>query len=866
MKDNTLDDYLNDDNYLGHPIGEDGFSKFFKEDTIEYYFAYIENGQLIFKSEGYATESGRDNGIKSVKKNAPIEKRYKLLHLGDKKWCLSLRAGNHKEVAVTRKMNSEAAAWSLLPSKRAESLAGSPLGRSSRSSSSSNNINVDEYLPREVYKGHKRTQSYSDFCSFTHEGRYFFAMLAENDDVLLRSEGYTAEAAREKGIRSIIKNRALEKRYRVLKEGDDYLLVLRAGNNKEIGRSCPYKSEAAALAAMFAWKSKKMPLAAKVPKVLKVLKVPKVSKGKDDDYLTSKEYVGHERNPYYPEFSTFDKDSLHYFAMLNDDDDVLLRSEGYTAIAARDKGIRSVIKNKDIEKRRKVIERFGCYFLIIKAGNHQEIARSCVLENEAAAWALFSPAALGAIPVIILTEPEITPRSVEIETPEPIVKIEEEVIIETEELESDILEEEDNDAIGAVPLVGALVGGAALVPPNPIAEIPEEEPELDPEFLEEETHPEEEDEDDAEGIGAIPVVGALVGAGAALVTPSEPIIPPDPKPDPNPVIPPVSEEPPKTEKEPVIIPPVVGGGGSGCINWKILLPLILLLLALLWFMKSCEGCKGFETNPAIGTDAEIENDKPTEMDINIGVTADSSTNLDANGNPIIGKDANANVKLDANGNPIIGTDANAKLDADGNPIIGIDGTATDANGKEGNGNSEDGNDTAVDTTTKSAAELKAEKEATEKAEEEATAAAKIKAEKAIISANTAKVGLQSVYYDYNKWDLRDDAKVELDKMASILKANDRLRGEFLGHTDTRGSQKHNDRLSRKRAETALNYVVSQGVDKRRLSWRKFSEDNPKAQNDLKSEQKLQINRRVDLRIRKSGRILYDTQKSVTEMK
>jgi peptidoglycan-associated lipoprotein len=126
--------------------------------------------------------------------------------------------------------------------------------------------------------------------------------------------------------------------------------------------------------------------------------------------------------------------------------------------------------------------------------------------------------------------------------------------------------------------------------------------------------------------------------------------------------------------------------------------------------------------------------------------------------------------------------------------------------------------------------------------------------------------LRSVYYDYDKWDLRDDAKTELDKMIDILKSDAQLRGEFLGHTDTRGSQKYNDRLSRKRAEAALNYVVSKGITKRRLSWRKFSEDIPKAQNDVKSEQKLQINRRVDLRIRKSGKILYDTQKSVIEMK
>lgn len=688
MKDNRLDDYLNDDSYLGHPVGEDGFSKFFKEDTTEYYFAYIENEQLIFKSEGYTTESGRDNGIKSVKKNAPIEKRYRLVKLGDGEWCLSLRAGNHKEVAVTRTMDSEAAAWSLLPSQR------------------------------------------------------------------------------DKG----------------------------------------------------------MPLAT----------VPS-EKGKEEDYLKTKEYEGHERNPYYPDFSTFDKDDLHYFAMLDDKGSVLLRSEGYSTIAARDKGIRSVIKNKDVEKRRKIIERFGHYFLIIKAGNHQEIARSCALEDEASALALFTPSvALGTIPVEASSEPEVIPESLEEDSTGSVIEeIVEDELVETEEskseeLESEVPEEEDSDAIGAVPVVGALAGvGGALIPSDPVFE----KPELDPEFSEEAIHPEENDEDSG-SVENVPIVGALIGALVEtieeggkeenLATSNNTLPPP--------------------KKEPNYVPPsYTEGGGRGCVNWKILLPLILLVLALLWFLKSCEGCKNFGTTPTISAETETDrdNDVPTEMDIHVDVEpdteniADASTSADDVSNPFSDSDSDASTE-----------DALAHEESDAND----NNSATKAE----------------DKTAAAATELETKRKAAEKAA--ADAAAELQAEKAAISVNTARAGLESIYYDYDKWDLRDDAKAELDKLINILEGDDNLRAEFLGHTDSRGTNKYNERLSRKRAQAALDYVVGKGISKRRLVWRKYSEDNPKAQNDTKSEEKLQINRRVDLRIRRFGKILYDTQKSVREMR
>ena len=76
----------------------------------------------------------------------------------------------------------------------------------------------------------------------------------------------------------------------------------------------------------------------------------------------------------------FDADNnQHYFAMLDGDDRVLLKSEGYPTTAARENGIESVIKNRTIEERYKVVhsELHNAYYMSLRAGNHQEIARSC---------------------------------------------------------------------------------------------------------------------------------------------------------------------------------------------------------------------------------------------------------------------------------------------------------------------------------------------------------------------------------------------------------------------------------------------------------------------------------------------------------
>ena len=85
----------------------DGFESFYDEETKEWYFTYNQDGHIILISEGYQSESSRDNGIKSVTKNLPIPERYDFQRHPNGKYYFNLKAGNHQEIATSVWFESE---------------------------------------------------------------------------------------------------------------------------------------------------------------------------------------------------------------------------------------------------------------------------------------------------------------------------------------------------------------------------------------------------------------------------------------------------------------------------------------------------------------------------------------------------------------------------------------------------------------------------------------------------------------------------------------------------------------------------------------------------------------------------------------
>lgn len=79
-----------------------------------------------------------------------------------------------------------------------------------------------------------------------------------------------------------------------------------------------------------------------------------------------------------------------------------------------------------------------------------------------------------------------------------------------------------------------------------------------------------------------------------------------------------------------------------------------------------------------------------------------------------------------------------------------------------------------------------------------------------------EVVLQDIFYDYDEWVIREDAKPALEALAKMLRENPQLRIQLSSHTDCRGEDDYNQDLSQKRAQSAVDYLIAQGIATPRL--------------------------------------------------
>ncbi len=92
-----------------------------------------------------------------------------------------------------------------------------------------------------------------------------------------------------------------------------------------------------------------------------------------------------------------------------------------------------------------------------------------------------------------------------------------------------------------------------------------------------------------------------------------------------------------------------------------------------------------------------------------------------------------------------------------------------------------------------------------------------------IFANT-EITLDNIYYDYDKWDIRKDAQPTLNELANTLKENPQINIQLASHTDCRGKTGYNESLSQKRAQSAVDYLISKGILESRLTAKGFGEN------------------------------------------
>lgn len=116
--------------------------------------------------------------------------------------------------------------------------------------------------------------------------------------------------------------------------------------------------------------------------------------------------------------------------------------------------------------------------------------------------------------------------------------------------------------------------------------------------------------------------------------------------------------------------------------------------------------------------------------------------------------------------------------------------------------------------------------------------------------------LENVFFDLSKATLRKESFVELNKLVAFLNDNPSIKIEIGGHTDTRGDAKENQELSERRASSVYRYLVENGINAQRLTYKGYGETKPvysdeqiaKLATEKEKEKAHQANRRTEYKV------------------
>ncbi len=116
----------------------------------------------------------------------------------------------------------------------------------------------------------------------------------------------------------------------------------------------------------------------------------------------------------------------------------------------------------------------------------------------------------------------------------------------------------------------------------------------------------------------------------------------------------------------------------------------------------------------------------------------------------------------------------------------------------------------------------------------------------------SKTVLNNIFFDFDKATLKTESNVELEKLSKLLSTHPGLKVEISGHTDSKGDDEYNMRLSQKRAEAIVTWLNDKGIEKTRMSAKGYGETVPVEPNTLPNgkdnPQGRAKNRRVELKI------------------
>lgn len=111
--------------------------------------------------------------------------------------------------------------------------------------------------------------------------------------------------------------------------------------------------------------------------------------------------------------------------------------------------------------------------------------------------------------------------------------------------------------------------------------------------------------------------------------------------------------------------------------------------------------------------------------------------------------------------------------------------------------------------------------------------------------------LRNVFFDNDQYSLKDESKVELEKLLNFIIHNPGLKIEISGHTDDVGSEDYNKTLSENRAKAVYDFLIEKGVEPSGLTFKGYGFSEPVAPNDTPESRSK--NRRTEIKILETGK-------------
>ena len=79
-----------------------------------------------------------------------------------------------------------------------------------------------------------------------------------------------------------------------------------------------------------------------------------------------------------------------------------------------------------------------------------------------------------------------------------------------------------------------------------------------------------------------------------------------------------------------------------------------------------------------------------------------------------------------------------------------------------------------------------------------------------------KIVVNPIFFDFDKWDIRTDAKYELENIVDVMREHPSMVIKIESHTDSRGTNRYNMKLSDRRAKSTRDYLLSRGIEVSRI--------------------------------------------------